>query len=66
MSKKTKVFDKITLPENRGQITVRDVLVTPEGLQRDEMIHNWCKSVWDAYSNEHNKVIEMTTNLLQK
>lgn len=66
MSKKTKVFDKITLPENRGQITVADVLITPEGFQRDEMIQNWCKSVWGAYSNEHNKVISMTLHLLQK
>lgn len=66
MSKKTKVFNEITLPENRGQITVAEVLRTPVGFQRDEMIHNWCMSVWDAYSNEHNKVVEMTKSLLQK
>jgi hypothetical protein len=66
MSKKNKVFDKIILPENRGQITVVDVLGAPEGFQRDDMIHKWCISVWDAYSNEHNKVVEMTMSILQK
>lgn len=66
MSKGTKVFEKINLPENRGNITIKEVLETSPGLERDKMIHQWCISVWDAYSSEQHKVIDITNNLLQK
>jgi hypothetical protein len=66
MSKKSKIFDTIILPVNRGKITIKEVIETPEGIERDEMIHQWCISVWDAYTSEQNKVITLTSDLLQK
>lgn len=66
MSKGTKVFEKINLPENKGNIIVNDVLSASPGSERDQMIHQWCISVWDAYSSEQDKVIRMTNKLLQK
>ena len=66
MSKGSKIFEKISLPESRGNITVNDVLAIAQGAERDQMIHQWCLSVWEAYSSEHEKVIRMTNNLLQK
>jgi uncharacterized membrane protein YcgQ (UPF0703/DUF1980 family) len=66
MSKGSKVFEEIILPESRGKITAKDVLETPPGTERDQMIHQWCISVWEAYSSEHNKIISITVNLLQK
>lgn len=66
MSKGSKIFEKIILPDNRGIFTVKTVLETSPGNERDQMIHQWCLSVWDAYSSEHKKVISMTDKLLQK
>lgn len=66
MSKGSKEFEKIILPENRGIITIKNVLETSPGTERDQMIHQWCLSVWKVYSSEQNKVISMTDKLLQK
>lgn len=46
----------ITLPENRGEITVFDVLQTTEGEERDRKIEDWMQSVWNAYKNEQQKI----------
>lgn len=64
MAKETKQFPAITLPEDRGAITVSDVLAAPAGDDRDEMIRLWCISVWDAFSEQHHDVIALTEKLL--
>jgi hypothetical protein len=64
MARITKAYPKLPLPENRGSITVGDVVETPPGKQRDEMIHRWCISVWDAYSQQRETVIALTESLL--
>lgn len=66
MAKKTKEFIKIILPENRGTITIKNVLDKPAGVERDEMIYSWCASVWAAFSNEHDNIISLTEKLLAK
>jgi hypothetical protein len=66
MSKGYKIFDKLILPQNRGEITIKDVLETAPGNDRDDMIHQWCVSVWEAYSSQHDTIISMTLKLLQK
>ncbi len=38
---------EVFIPDKRGDITVEDVLA--EKNNRDEMIKEWCKSVWNAY-----------------
>ena len=64
LSKKSKVFEKINLPTYRGSITVIDILKIPEGVERDHMIHAWCQTVWDAFAEEQQKIIEWTNKLL--
>ncbi len=59
LSNKTKTFDKILLPESRGQITISHVLNEEAGDKRDEMIKLWCESVWAAYTNEHKRIIDL-------
>jgi hypothetical protein len=39
----------LQLPEQSGKITVSELLKTPKGEKRDDMIREWCLSVWDAY-----------------
>jgi len=47
------------LPAARGRITVLDVLAAPEGATRDAMIQVWAKSVWEAYRESRQQVIEL-------
>lgn len=51
-----------SLPKDRGAVTAADVMTSPVGPERDEMIHQWCVSVWDAFG-ENRQVI---SNLLVK
>lgn len=64
MASKTKQFIKISLPENRGGITIEDVLNEPAGDARNLRIKDWCKSVWAAYAQQHKQIIEATDKLL--
>lgn len=51
LSKNKKNLPPIRLPEQRGEITVQEVLNASPGPERDAAIKDWCVSVWDAYRN---------------
>ena len=53
LAKQRKYWPEIQLPEDRGEITVADVLDAEPGRQRDEMIDAWCRSVWQAFHQEN-------------
>jgi hypothetical protein len=65
MAKNKLEFPEIVLPEHRGNITVTDVLATNPGHQRDEMIHQWCVSVWDAFADQHEVICSLTQTILK-
>ena len=65
MARITKPYPKLSFPENRGSITAGDVVDTPPGKRRDDMIHRWCVSVWNAYSQQRDAVIALTERLLE-
>ena len=46
-------------PETRGSITVNDVIAAPAGSERDRMIHQWCVSVWEAFHENRQPVVEL-------
>jgi len=50
MAQRKRVWPRWTLPSNRGDITATQVLVAPEGPDRDRAIDAWCKSVWSAFA----------------
>lgn len=50
--------DKISWPQHplpieRGVVTAGDVLNAAAGAERDEMIRQWCASVWQTYPEWH-------------
>jgi Family of unknown function (DUF5946) len=49
----------IHLPEDRGGITVADVLAASAGPERDLAIENWCSSVWSAFSANRQTIIAL-------
>ncbi len=56
LGERKETWPVFTLPENRGEITVRQVLAATAGPERDEMIHLWCVSVWNAFSGNRETV----------
>ena len=47
------------LPEDRGSISVADVIRIPAGAGRDQMIDRWCVAVWNAYRDSHERVVAL-------
>ena len=46
-------WPRFLLPMERGEITASIVWTAPEGPERDNLIHDWCVSVWQAHVNNH-------------
>jgi len=56
LARNKKVWTMLDLPEQRGSITVSDVLRTEPGQAKDLIIREWCASVRDAYKNWHDVI----------
>ena len=59
LARRIRAWPKFDLPESRGEITIADVLNEPAGPGRDAKIREWCASVWQAYSESHQKVRDL-------
>ncbi len=59
LAKKRKHWPVFDSPDQRGIITISDVLAAPPGRGRDDAIRKWCASVWEAYGESHTKVIDL-------
>lgn len=59
LASQRKQWPAFMLPEERGEISVSDVLSVPPGQERDEMIYKWCMSVWNAYKDSHKQVTDL-------
>src|SRR5947209_12675924 len=42
-------WPRVYVPEDRGSMTVAEVLAAPVGPERDMAIDNWCRCVWTAF-----------------
>jgi Family of unknown function (DUF5946) len=49
-------WPQLTPPRERGAITVSAVMAASPGKERDEMIRNWCASVWEAWQASHDQI----------
>lgn len=47
------------LPAARGAMTARDVMAAPAGDERDRAIDAWCASVWEAFAENRQAVIDL-------
>ncbi len=52
-------WPRVYLPEERGGMTVADVLAEAPGPERDRAIDDWCKSVWSACSANRGILVEL-------
>lgn len=53
-----RTWPTFVLPDDRGSLTVFDVMAVPAGVRRDELIDAWSASVWRAFSASRSAVIE--------
>jgi hypothetical protein len=54
--KRRKKWPQFVPPKDRGAIGVFAVLAASPGKERDEMIRNWCVSVWEAWKASHDQI----------
>ena len=47
------------IPENRGEVTVLEVLQTTAASERDIAIDRWCRCVWTAFGHNRPAVISL-------
>lgn len=59
LARQKHVWPSFTLPQSRGDLTAVDVLAFPAGPQRDQAIDAWCTSVWEAYRDCRQTVIDL-------
>ena len=64
LARRNRDWPKFDLPESRGEISVIDVLNEPAGPKRDAKIREWSASVWQAYSESHQKVLDLLSKFL--
>ena len=57
LGRKKREWPKVRLPENRGGMTVVDVLAAHPGPERDRAIDDWCRSVWTAFGNNREMIV---------
>ncbi len=59
LARMPKNWPSLPLPRDRGDVKVSDVLGAEPGPGRDAMIHAWCKSVWQAWSDSRTAIVEL-------
>src|SRR6266699_1385135 len=52
-------WPRVFVPEDRGSMTVADVLAASAGPERDTAIDNWCRSVWTAFGANRETIIAL-------
>ena len=59
LGRRRRAWPQFDLPQNRGSITILDVLDVPEGPERDRSIHRWCKAVWAAFAGSRPTIVAL-------
>lgn len=58
-------WSRLPLPKERGDVEVSQVLAAVPGAERDAMIHQWCVSVWKAWSESRPSIAELAKRELR-
>lgn len=64
LAQRSKNWPGFTPPRQMGALTVWDVLQAPPGEQRDAMLRQWGRSVWDAWIQEHERVRSLFASVM--
>jgi hypothetical protein len=61
LAKRPRQWLRPHLAQERGAITVRNVVAAAPGQSRDAMIHKWCASVWGAWNESGNQIADLVS-----
>jgi hypothetical protein len=59
MGGRKRKWPAVTLPRDRGRMTAADVLKAAEGPERDHAIDEWCRSVWTAFRDSRQTIVDL-------
>jgi hypothetical protein len=59
MGRRRRAWPHVELPEDRGSMTVIDVLAAAAGPERDRAIDDWCRSVWTAFGGNRQTIVAL-------
>ena len=59
LGRRKREWPHMHIPEDRGSLTINDVLAAPAGAERDAAIDNWCQSVWTAFGTNRETIIAL-------
>src|ERR1700734_1590756 len=59
LGRRKREWPQIHVPEDRGSVTIEDVLAAPAGPERETAIDNWCRSVWAAFGANRETIIAL-------
>jgi hypothetical protein len=59
LGRRKREWPRLYVPENRGSMTVANVLAASAGPERDVAIDNWCRSVWTAFGANRETIIAL-------
>jgi hypothetical protein len=59
MGRQKRQWPAIPLPRDRGSMTAADVLEVPAGPARDRAIDDWCRSVWTAFRDSRQTIVDL-------
>jgi hypothetical protein len=57
LGRRKREWPRVHVPEDRGSMTVADLLAASGGPERDMAINNWCRSVWTAFGANRQTII---------
>lgn len=64
MARRSKEWPRFDAPPRAGAMTVADAVAAEPGPKRDQVILDWCASVWDAWKADQGRVREMLDRFL--
>lgn len=59
LGRKKREWPAVQLPDDRGSVTVTDVLAASPGAERDGAIDEWCRSVWTACAANRQAIVDL-------
>lgn len=59
MGRQKRHWPAIALPHDRGNIMAADVLQAAAGPARDRAIDDWCRSVWTAFHDSRQVIVDL-------
>jgi hypothetical protein len=59
LGRRKREWPRVFVPENRGSMTVADVLAASAGPERDRAINHWCRSVWTAFGANRQTILDL-------